>query len=89
MTEEQPEGKSKGSQSHGIFTVIIVIIIMVALVGIILPVLNVNMDQPRRQSECGKSQSQMLGALIVYQTSYDVSYPIPLNLKLGKGMTAH
>ena len=85
MTEEQSERK----KSRGILATIIVIIIMLVLVGLILPVFGHRFENLRNDASCGRTQSQMMGALVYYQSVYDGSYPISTHLKLGKGMTAH
>jgi hypothetical protein len=58
---------------------IAVLVIVVVLIGMLLPVLHTSADGPRRSSQCGKYQSQLLGALLAYATSEEVSYPWPIN----------
>ena len=58
---------------------IAVLVIVVVLIGMLLPVLQTSADGPRRSSQCGKYQSQLLGALIAYATSEGVAYPWPIN----------
>jgi hypothetical protein len=58
---------------------IAILVIVVVLIGMLLPVLYTNADGPRRSSQCGKYQSQLLGALLAYATSEEVAYPWPIN----------
>ena len=58
---------------------IAVLVIVVVLIRMILPVLHTSADGPRRSSQCGKNQSQLLGALLAYATSEEVAYPWPIN----------
>jgi prepilin-type N-terminal cleavage/methylation domain-containing protein len=59
---------------------LVVISIIAILAGMLLPVIGV-VREMARQSQCGKNQSQIIGAMVAYGTNEGVAYPNPL----GKG----
>ncbi|MBA3700512.1 MAG: hypothetical protein H0W78_16825 [Planctomycetes bacterium] len=50
--------------------------IVLGLIGMILPVLDVN-KKPARQMQCGKNQSQIMGAMVAYAYSEDAAWLDP------------
>jgi prepilin-type processing-associated H-X9-DG protein len=61
-------------------TTLLVVMIAIAL-GLVLAggaaILNWSMDRPRRQSQCGKNQSQIIGAMVAYFTSEGIENWLP------------
>ncbi len=72
MNEQQPS-----RTSWRWFHVVVVVIIIVVLVGVLLPVVGKVSDSNFRQSQCGKNQSQILGAMVAYSTSEETGWPDP------------
>ncbi len=56
---------------------------------ILLPVLHINVEGPRRQAQCGKNQSQTFSALVAYQSSEELTYPASASQSMGKIKTAN
>lgn len=55
---------------------LVLIVILLVLGGLLLPVFQVT-KAPARQAQCGKNQSQILGAMVAYATSEEVAWPDP------------
>jgi hypothetical protein len=55
--------------------VVAVVFIVVILAGILLPVVGFERDHDFRPSQCGKNQSQILGAMVAYATSEETGWP--------------
>ncbi len=68
---------------------LVVLIIIAVLAGMLLPVINTTGHGHVYQSTCGKNQSQLLGALVAYETEFDVTYPGPLDPTIGPVTEAH
>ena len=67
--------------------VLVVALIVVVLVGLLLPVIGTTRDGDFRRAQCGKNQSQLLGALVAFTTSEEVSAWIPGNLPIDPQAT--
>lgn len=55
---------------------LVVISIIAILAGMLLPVIGMVREMARQQN-CGKNQSQVMGALVAYSTSEEVAWPDP------------
>jgi prepilin-type N-terminal cleavage/methylation domain-containing protein len=55
---------------------LVVISIIAILAGMLLPVIGMVREMARQQN-CGKNQSQIMGALVAYSTSEEVAWPDP------------
>jgi prepilin-type N-terminal cleavage/methylation domain-containing protein len=64
------------SQGFTLIELLVVISIIAILAGMLLPVIGVVREMARQQN-CGKNQSQILGAMIAYGTSEEVAWPDP------------
>jgi prepilin-type N-terminal cleavage/methylation domain-containing protein len=64
------------SQGFTLIELLVVISIIAILAGMLLPVIGV-VREMARQSQCGKNQSQILGAMIAYGTNEDTAWPDP------------
>jgi prepilin-type N-terminal cleavage/methylation domain-containing protein len=61
---------------------LVVISIIAILAGMLLPVIGV-VREMARQSQCGKNQSQILGAMVAYGTNEGTAWPSPLKATGG------
>ncbi|HEX3134522.1 MAG TPA: hypothetical protein VHX44_13175, partial [Planctomycetota bacterium] len=52
-------------------------IILAVLAGMVLPVIGANTHKEARIAQCGKNQSQLLGAMVAYSTSEETGWPDP------------
>ena len=68
---------------------IAVVVIVVVLIGMITPVLCINVHVLSRASQCWKNQSHILGTLMAYAASEEVPYPWPINQVPGTVTDAH
>jgi type II secretory pathway pseudopilin PulG len=66
MEENDPP---KARTQSRVVTVIAVIFCVTVLAGLLLPVVGMSTDGHRRQSQCGKNQSQIIGAMVAYFTN--------------------
>jgi prepilin-type N-terminal cleavage/methylation domain-containing protein len=64
------------SQGFTLIELLVVISIIAILAGMLLPVIGVVREMARQQ-QCGKNQSQILGAMVAYGTSEEVAWPDP------------
>jgi prepilin-type N-terminal cleavage/methylation domain-containing protein len=64
------------SQGFTLIELLVVISIIAILAGMLLPVIGV-VREMARQSQCGKNQSQILGAMVAYSTSEETGWPDP------------
>jgi prepilin-type N-terminal cleavage/methylation domain-containing protein len=64
------------SQGFTLIELLVVISIIAILAGMLLPVIGV-VREMARQSQCGKNQSQILGAMVAYGTNEDTAWPDP------------
>jgi prepilin-type N-terminal cleavage/methylation domain-containing protein len=73
MSSFQSTRRSKG---FTLIELLVVISIIAILAGMLLPVIGV-VREMARAAQCGKNQSQILGAMVAYGTTEDVSWPDP------------
>jgi prepilin-type N-terminal cleavage/methylation domain-containing protein len=64
------------SRGFTLIELLVVISIIAILAGMLLPVIGV-VREMARQSQCGKNQSQILGAMVAYATSEETGWPDP------------
>ena len=64
------------SQGFTLIELLVVISIIAILAGMLLPVIGV-VREMARQAQCGKNQSQILGAMVAYSTSEETGWPDP------------
>jgi prepilin-type N-terminal cleavage/methylation domain-containing protein len=64
------------SKGFTLIELLVVISIIAILAGMLLPVIGV-VREMARQAQCGKNQSQILGAMVAYATQEDTSWPDP------------
>lgn len=80
MRERFPMGEvtSEPPPSRGwnLLGCLVVGALVLVLIGMILPVLDQN-KKPARQMQCGKNQSQILGAMVAYATTEETGWPDP------------
>jgi len=62
------------SRGFTLIELLVVISIIAILAGMLLPVIGV-VREMARQSQCGKNQSQIVGAMVAYGTNEGVAYP--------------
>jgi hypothetical protein len=55
--------------------VVMIVITIGLVIGGVAVVIHQQADRPRRQNQCGKNQSQILGAMIAYQTEEELISP--------------
>ena len=56
---------------------LVLVIVLAVLVGMVLPVNWENTHKESRVWQCGKNQSQILGALVAYATAEETNWPDP------------
>lgn len=64
------------SKGFTLIELLVVISIIAILAGMLLPVIGV-VREMARQSQCGKNQSQIIGAMVAYATQEETSWPDP------------
>jgi prepilin-type N-terminal cleavage/methylation domain-containing protein len=64
------------SQGFTLIELLVVISIIAILAGMLLPVIGV-VREMARQSQCGKNQSQLIGAMVAYSTNEGTAWPDP------------
>ncbi len=64
------------SQGFTLIELLVVISIIAILAGMLLPVIGVVREMARK-AQCGKNQSQILGAMVAYGTSEGTAWPDP------------
>ncbi len=64
------------SKGFTLIELLVVISIIAILAGMLLPVIGV-VREMARQAQCGKNQSQILGAMVAYSTQEETSWPDP------------
>jgi prepilin-type processing-associated H-X9-DG protein len=74
MTDDERPKKSAWRWPQMIAALVIVVV----LIGMLLPVLSMSADGPRRVIGCGKNQSQILGAFIANATTEETTSPWPI-----------
>jgi prepilin-type N-terminal cleavage/methylation domain-containing protein len=73
MSFPSPNHRARG---FTLIELLVVISIIAILAGMLLPVIGV-VREMARQSQCGKNQSQILGAMVAYATQEETSWPDP------------
>ena len=71
------------SRGFTLIELLVVISIIAILAGMLLPVIGV-VREMARQSQCGKNQSQILGAMVAYATQEETSWPDARAMSNGK-----
>lgn len=66
------------SRGFTLIELLVVISIIAILAGMLLPVIGV-VREMARQAQCGKNQSQIIGAMVAYGTNEGVAYPNPVS----------
>jgi prepilin-type N-terminal cleavage/methylation domain-containing protein len=66
------------SKGFTLIELLVVISIIAILAGMLLPVIGV-VREMARQAQCGKNQSQIIGAMVAYGSSEGVAYPNPVS----------
>ena len=64
------------SRGFTLIELLVVISIIAILAGMLLPVIGV-VREMARQAQCGKNQSQILGAMVAYSTQEETAWPDP------------
>src|ERR1043165_142879 len=64
------------SKGFTLIELLVVISIIAILAGMLLPVIGVVREMARK-AQCGKNQSQILGAMVAYGTSEGTAWPDP------------
>lgn len=64
------------SKGFTLIELLVVISIIAILAGMLLPVIGV-VREMARQAQCGKNQSQIVGAMVAYSTSEETGWPDP------------
>jgi prepilin-type N-terminal cleavage/methylation domain-containing protein len=64
------------SQGFTLIELLVVISIIAILAGMLLPVIGV-VREMARSAQCGKNQSQIIGAMVAYGTTEEVAWPDP------------
>ena len=62
------------SQGFTLIELLVVISIIAILAGMLLPVIGV-VREMARSAQCGKNQSQIMGAMVAYSTTEEVAWP--------------
>lgn len=76
------------SRGFTLIELLVVISIIAILAGMLLPVIGV-VREMARQSQCGKNQSQILGAMVAYATTEETSWPDPRGASWKVPLTAN
>lgn len=77
MDEIEPPQPSRGKNLLGCLVLGVIVLV---LIGLILPVININGHEPSRKMQCGKIQSQLIGALVAYTTTENLETWVPADL---------
>jgi len=70
------------SKGFTLIELLVVISIIAILAGMLLPVIGV-VREMARQAQCGKNQSQIIGAMVAYSTTEDTGWPDPRGSTTG------